>query len=129
MNQITILRLYFAASATVPESALWRRLMSRNLGRYLLKQAKEAGVPQAVLHRVSAGFLNGDPISWNVSEDAPPKLPQCLELIGDEDLRRAFLQLEKPYLGDVQVVMLRSEDVTEEPGAVIEDESAERGLK
>jgi H+/Cl- antiporter ClcA/PII-like signaling protein len=129
MNQITILRLYFAASATIPETALWRRLMSRNLGHYLLKQAKEAGVHQAVLHRVLAGFLNGDPISWNVSDDAPPKLPQCLELIAEEDLLRAFLQVERPYLRDVRVVMLRSEDVTEDAGAVSEDESAERDLK
>jgi len=36
----------------------WKPGMSRNLGNYLLTQAKEAGIHQAVMHPVSAGFLN-----------------------------------------------------------------------
>jgi len=34
-NPITILRLYFAASATVPGRNWWKPGMSRNLGNYL----------------------------------------------------------------------------------------------
>jgi H+/Cl- antiporter ClcA len=121
MTRITILRLYFTASATVPETGWWKRMMAQNLGYYLLKQAKEAGVHQAVLHRVSAGFLNGDRVSWDLSEVAPPKLPQCLELIADEELLRAFLEVEGPYLDGVRVLLIRSEDIVQERGILTDD--------
>lgn len=85
--------------------------MSRNLGHYLLKQAREAGVHQAVLHPVSAGFLNGAGILWNVGEMPPPSLPQCLELIGEEELLRAYLEVERPYLTNVRALMMRSEQL------------------
>jgi PII-like signaling protein len=116
MTQITILRLYFSISATVPETRVWRRMAPRNLGHYLLRQAKEAGIHQAVLHRVSAGFLNGDRIAWDISESAPPKLPQCLELVADEEMLRVFLEVERPYLSSVRAVMMRSEDIVWESG-------------
>ncbi len=121
MNQITILRLYFSASATVPGRSWLKRMISGNLGQYLMKQAKEAGVHQAIMHRVSAGFINGDRISWDISDTPPPKLPQCLELIGDEDLLRAFLQVERPHLKDVRAVLMRSEDVIWESGLTTDD--------
>jgi H+/Cl- antiporter ClcA len=125
MKQVTILRLYFAASATIPEAKWWRRAMSRNLGHYLLKQAREAGVHQAVLHKVSAGFLNGAGISWNVGETPPPRLPQCLELIGEEELLRAYLEVERPYLTNVRAVMMRSEEVMDGVDTGGEDISAQ----
>jgi H+/Cl- antiporter ClcA len=125
MKQVTILRLYFAASATIPETKWWRRAMSRNLGHYLLKQAREAGVHHAVLHKVSAGFLNGAGISWNVGETPPPRLPQCLELIGEEELLRAYLEVERPYLTNVRAVMMRSEEVMEGVDTGSEDISAQ----
>lgn len=87
--------------------------------------AREAGVHHAVLHKVSAGFLNGAGISWNVGETPPPRLPQCLELIGEEELLRAYLEVERPYLTNVRAVMMRSEEIMEGVDTGSEDISAQ----
>lgn len=99
-REVSILRLYFHVSAK-----------SRSLGKYLLRQAKDAGIEQAVLHCVSAGFLRGEKISEHLGEIAPSKLPQCLELIAEEDLLKAFLEVERPHLKHARAVLLRPQDV------------------
>lgn len=111
MNELTVLRLYFKTGATARIKSGWRKLMAPALGPYLLQHAKEAGIDQAVLHRVSGGFLNDGRLSLDNSDAPPPNLPQCLELLGEEELLRAFLDLHRPVLGEVRIVLLRGEQL------------------
>ncbi|HVW85934.1 MAG TPA: chloride channel protein, partial [Bryobacteraceae bacterium] len=124
MNELTVLRLYFRTGATAKAESNWRKLMAPALGPYLLRRAKEAGIEQAVLHRVSGGFLQGGRLAFDHSDVAPPSLPQCLELIGEEELLRAFLDLHRPALDGVRVVLLRGEqldpDAAPEARAVVD---------
>ena len=110
MAELTVLRLYFK-TATARLQSGWKKLMAPALGPYLLQHAKEAGIHQAVLHRVTGGFLNDGRLTLDNSDVPSPNLPQCLELIGEQDLLHAFLDLHRPILGEVRVVLLRGEQV------------------
>lgn len=111
MNELDVLRLYFRTGATARLQSGWRKLMAPALGPYLLQHAKEAGIHQAVLHRVTGGFLNDGRLTLDNSDVPSPNLPQCLELIGEKDLLCAFLDLHRPILGEVRVVLLRGEQL------------------
>ncbi|MDE3196363.1 MAG: voltage-gated chloride channel family protein [Acidobacteriota bacterium] len=111
MNELTVLRLYFRTGATAQAQRGWKKVLKPALGPYLLQHAKEAGIDQAILHRVSGGYLREGRLTLDHSDVVPPNLPQCLELIGEEELLRAFLDLHRPVLGGVRVVMLRGEQL------------------
>ncbi|HVW11467.1 MAG TPA: voltage-gated chloride channel family protein [Bryobacteraceae bacterium] len=117
MNDLTVLRLYFRTGATARAQQGWRKLFAPALGPYLLQHAREAGIEQAILHRVFGGFLRDGKLTQDNSEIVPPNLPQCLELIGEEELLRAFLDLHRRVLGDVRIVLLRAEQIDPDPAA------------
>jgi PII-like signaling protein len=110
-NQFSILRLYFCASDIVNRSPGWRRVFPVPLGRHLLSAAREAGVEQAILHRVEGGYLQGQSPEWDHPERAAPTLPQVLELIGDEKKLQTFLHMNQELLKPVRVVRLRAEEL------------------
>ncbi len=110
MNELTILRLYFCASELHRDERWWKRLMGQTLGAYLLQQARQAGIEQAMLHAVVGGYLKGQKLAFHHGELPPPKLPQCLELVGDEDLLHAFIEQHRPKLERARVVFLRGEE-------------------
>lgn len=110
-NHFSVLRLYFCASDNVNRGPGWRRVFPVPLGRHLLSAAREAGVEQAILHRVEGGYLKGHSLEWNHPERAAPKLPQVLELIGHEKALKSFVQKNQELLKPVRVVMLRAEDL------------------
>ncbi|MHB1699956.1 MAG: voltage-gated chloride channel family protein [Acidobacteriaceae bacterium] len=110
MNKLTILRLYFCASELHRDERWWKRLMGQTLGGYLLQQAKQAGIEQAMLHAVVGGYLKGQKLAFHHGELPPAKLPQCLELVGDEDLLQVFIEQNRPKLDRVRVVFLRGEE-------------------
>ncbi|RKP47092.1 DUF190 domain-containing protein [Pararobbsia silviterrae] len=90
MSQLIALRLYFHHSATASPTRFWHRFKRPNLARHLLRQAKHAGIEQALLHQVHAGYLNGDRIHHRHVEHVHHRFPHCLEFIDVESKLRAF---------------------------------------
>ena len=56
MEHLAVLRLYFSASEMRRADSFWKRILPQALGEFLLKQAKDHGIEQALLHRVIGGF-------------------------------------------------------------------------
>ena len=110
MSELSVLRLYFAASDVHRTDSWWKRLTPQPLGSYLLRQAKEMGIEQALLHRVIGGYLKSQELVMDTGEISPARLPQCLELVGDEDLLQAFLKQNSEQLKPVRSVFLRGEE-------------------
>lgn len=63
-----------------------------------------------MLHTVVGGYLKGQKLAFHHGELPPAKLPQCLELVGDEDLLQVFIEQNRPKLDRVRVVFLRGEE-------------------
>ena len=127
MEQLTVLRLYFSASEMRRADSWWRRIASENLGGYLLRQAREHGIEQALLHRVIGGYLKNQDLAMDTGEVPPSRLPQCLELVGDEQDLQSFLRHNKDHLANVRIVFLRGEEASFE--AEIEREELEESLE
>ncbi|RRA50430.1 chloride channel protein [Acidipila sp. EB88] len=127
MADLAVLRLYFSASEVLKHDSWWRRMLPQNLGSYLLQQAKEVGIEQALLHRVIGGYLKNQQLVMDNSEIPPPKLPQCLELIGEEDLLQTFLKRNQNHLKSIRIMFLRGEEARIE--AAIDKEEIEEALR
>ncbi|NUN66993.1 voltage-gated chloride channel family protein (plasmid) [Pseudanabaena biceps] len=112
MNDLTALRLYFHFGARLPQTTFWQKLNPTPLAYYLATRAEEFGIEQVVVHRVSSGFLKGDALSHDNHEFPPHRLPQCLELVDQEDKLRSFLAAHTNELKEVRVVLLRCEELT-----------------
>jgi H+/Cl- antiporter ClcA/PII-like signaling protein len=110
MAALTVLRLYFTASEMRRADSWWKRLAPQSLGPYLLQQAKDIGIEQALLHRVIGGYLKNQSLVMDTGEISPARLPQCLELVGEEDMIQAFLKNNKDHLKNVRTVFLRGEE-------------------
>jgi H+/Cl- antiporter ClcA/PII-like signaling protein len=110
MNQLTVLRLYFSASEMRRADVWWKRLAPEGLGGYLLRQAKEHGIEQALLQRVIGGFLKNQDLAMDTGEIRPARLPQCLELVGEEEDLQSFLKHNRAHLAKVRIVFLRGEE-------------------
>jgi H+/Cl- antiporter ClcA/PII-like signaling protein len=126
MNQLTVLRLYFCASEMHRADSWWKRITPDSLGAYLLRQAKEHGIEQALLHRVIGGFLKNQELVMDSGEIPPSRLPQCLELVGEEEDLQSFLKDNKDHLQKVRIVFLRGEEARYE--AAIDREEIEQML-
>ena len=126
MNHLTVLRLYFSASEMRRSDSWWRKMAPQSLGPYLLRQAKEHGIEQALLHRVIGGFLKNQDLVLDNGEIPPARLPQCLELVSEETLLQSFLKDNREHLGKVRIVFLRGEEARIE--AEIEREELEQML-
>jgi len=127
MRHLTVLRLYFSATEMKKTDAWWKKLAPQSLGAYLLQQAKEHGIEQALLHRVIGGYLNNQELALDTGEIPPARLPQCLELVGDEEDLQSFLKHNRDHMEKVRVVFLRGQEATLE--AAIEKEELEEALE
>jgi hypothetical protein len=107
---VTALRLYFASGATVSHAAGWHKLLSPALGPWLLHQAKDAGIEQAILHAVEGGFQPGGKLIFDNSDAPSHELPQCVELLGEEAALQAFLASHRAALEGVRAVLFRGEE-------------------
>lgn len=115
MNNLTVVRLYFCSSHTLPHDSWWRRIIPQNLGIYLLRQAKEIGIEQALLHRIIGGYLKDQNLALEGTSELPSeKLPQCLELVGEDELLRSYIEKNRQHLQRVRVVFLRGEEARTE---------------
>jgi PII-like signaling protein len=126
MQHLTVLRLYFSAAEMRKTDSWWKRLAPQSLGAFLLQQAKEHGIEQALLHRVIGGYLNNQELTLDSGEIPPARLPQCLELVGDEEDLQSFLSQNRAHLRKVRAVFLRGEEAAME--AAIEKEEIEQAL-
>lgn len=126
MERLSVLRLYFSASEMRRADAWWKRIAPQSLGVYLLRQAKEHGIEQALLHRVIGGYLKSQELVVDGGEIPPARLPQCLELVGDEEDLQSFLKHNADHLGKVRTIFLRGEEAQME--AQIEREELEEAL-
>jgi H+/Cl- antiporter ClcA/PII-like signaling protein len=126
MENLTVLRLYFSASEMRRADSWWKRLAPQSLGAYLLRQAKEHGIEQALLHRVIGGFLKNQELIMDSGEVPPARLPQCLELVGEEKDLQSFLKDNQDHLKKVRIVFLRGEEARYE--AAIDREELEQML-
>ncbi|WP_158944013.1 DUF190 domain-containing protein [Granulicella sp. S190] len=126
MDHLSVLRLYFSASEMRRADNWWKRLAPQSLGAYLLRQAKEHGIEQALLHRVIGGFLKNQELMMDTGEVPPARLPQCLELVGEEEQLQSFLKDNREHLQKVRIVFLRGEEAKYE--AAIEREELEQML-
>ena len=70
MDHLTVLRLYFSAHEMRRADSWWQRLAPGGLGEYLLKQAKDLGVEQALLHRVVGGYLKDHTLAMDTRRDS-----------------------------------------------------------
>ncbi|KZE33553.1 uncharacterized protein DUF190 [Crenobacter luteus] len=105
MTQLSALRLYFPQSAKAKPARFWQRLVAPSLATYLLRHAHRAGIRQAVLHKVFAGYLPGGQVQHYASDTPPARLPNCLELIDEEARLQAFLCAHADHLAEVRAVL------------------------
>lgn len=63
---------------------------------------------EALLQKVSAGYLYGNRLVFDVSEVAPPDLPLCLEIIDTESNLQKFIQENKKHLSECRVVIFQA---------------------
>jgi H+/Cl- antiporter ClcA/PII-like signaling protein len=127
MEHLSVLRLYFSASEMRPADAWWKKLTPQSLGEHLLRQAKEHGIEQALLHRVIGGYLRNEDLAMDNGEIPPARLPQCLELVGEEEDLQSFLTHNEKHLTKVRRVFLRGEEARIE--AAIERQELEEALE
>jgi H+/Cl- antiporter ClcA/PII-like signaling protein len=127
MKHLGVLRLYFSASEMRGADSWWKRIASQTLGAYLLKQAKDHGIEQALLHRVIGGYLKGQDLVMDTGEIPPARLPQCLELVGDEEDLESFIKHNRDRLKNVRVVFLHGREAEIE--AAIDREELEQALE
>jgi len=127
MEHLSVLRLYFSASEMHTTGPWWKKLAPQSLGGHLLRQAKEHGIEQALLHRVIGGYLKNEDLVMDTGEIPPARLPQCLELLGEEADLQAFLQHNRDHLTKVRTVFLRGEEARIE--AAVERQELEQALE
>lgn len=111
MNELASMRIYFQNRTRVPREGFWGRFFSPSLGTHLIKSAKQFGIEQAVYQPIIAGYLKGDPVSYDMSDAPPPKLPSCVEMIDQEEKLRDFLKDHEQELQNARVVLFKSENI------------------
>ncbi len=127
MEHLGVLRMYFSASEMRRADSWWKRIAPQTLGVFLLNRAKDHGIEQALLHRVIGGYLKGQELAMDTGEIPPARLPQCLELVGDEEDLESFLKQNRDHLAKVRVVFLHGREAEIE--AAIEREELEEALE
>ena len=109
MSELTALRLYFPVSAKAKATRFWHRLSAPALAHHLLAVARRAGIQQAMLHHIDAGYLAGEKLSVHHPEVSSMRHPQCLELIDTEKHLRKYLHDHAEELQKVRAVLFKCE--------------------
>jgi PII-like signaling protein len=112
MTRLISLRLYFHHSEKAHPTRFWHKLARPSLAAHLLRHAKSAGIEQALLHRVHAGYLNGDRLHHAHFETAHRRFPHCIELIDLEAKVRDFWHVHGKGLDNVRAVFMPCEVAT-----------------
>ena len=124
LEHLAVLRLYFPAVTMRQPDSWWKRGTPQTLGDFLLKRAKDHGIKQALLHRILGGYSKTQDLASDAGELSPARLPQCLELIGDEENLQSFLKQNKEHVRKARLVFLHARQAKAE--AAIGREELER---
>lgn len=112
MEYITI-RLYFEYGKKINELSFLKKIFHQGFSHFIIKQAKQAGIKQAICFNVSAGYLSHhEGVQWGHSDCIPNKHPQCIELTDEEEKIMLFLKKHKKQLSDVDVVLVGREVIS-----------------
>ncbi|HDS1150301.1 TPA: DUF190 domain-containing protein [Pluralibacter gergoviae] len=107
---LKVLRIYMSAGARVKRRGVLQKLIAPQLSHYLLRAARESGIPQATLRPISAGYLAGHKISHAHTEISAPAHPVCLELVGEESVLRTFLSTSSAYLDGLRYILFAPDE-------------------
>ncbi|MFT3760965.1 hypothetical protein [Thauera sp.] len=108
-STIAALRLYFPTATRAKVTRFWHHLSAPALAQHLLTVAKKANILQAMLHRVSSGYLPGERMSHQHPELTGMRHPECLELLDTEQRLREFMQEHAEELNKVHAVLFLCE--------------------
>lgn len=107
------LRIYLQNSAKVKSGqGFWMKLLNPSLALFILKEAKRAGLQQAISLNINAGYLKDRNLSVFVSETIPRDFPTVLELIDEESILLKFLSSVSDQLSDEYVILENVEELS-----------------
>ncbi len=125
VEQPAVLRMYFSASEMRQDGDWWNRIVPQPLSAFLLQQAKDHGIEQALLQRVIGGYLKRKNLAMDAAEIPLLPFPQCLELLGDEHKLQTFITQNEAHLKNVRMVFLHGKEAE----AAVEREELEAALE
>lgn len=102
---LSTVRIYLHHGQRVPPATFWEKLLGKNLAHALLVEAKKAGLSQAILYPIQAGFLRDSALIHAQSEAVPLKMPVCIELVDQPERLRAFLHQHRTLLKNTHVML------------------------
>lgn len=107
---LNTIRIYIHQGQKVPNTSFWKRFLGGNLlSTALLRRAKAAGLRQAIMLPVKAGFLADTRLVFGVTEINPPDLPVCIEIIDDPGKIRLFITENRNLLASAFAVTENTE--------------------
>lgn len=108
----TVLRIYMPIAAKIRNpKTFWQKFFGTSLAHFLVKKAKEAGVKQAIVQRVEAGYLPGQRLVFDQVEAVPPSLPLCVELIEEEKDLLSFVNQNRDQLEGYRVILFKAAEL------------------
>ncbi|OJV19373.1 MAG: hypothetical protein BGO21_07715 [Dyadobacter sp. 50-39] len=99
------MRIYLQQNQTIPAETFWQKLFPQNVSTAILKAAVRAGIGQAILYPVKAGFLQGSVLVFDQSEVPPIRLPVCLELVGLPEQLKRFIDDHQHLLKHTRIIL------------------------
>ncbi|MBB4035383.1 PII-like signaling protein [Dysgonomonas hofstadii] len=110
MTEDITIRFYFEHGKKVKGLSFFKKLFHHNFSHFMIKEAKQEGIKQAICFNIPAGYLSHHKnIQWGHAEVTPLNHPQCIELTDNEDKIMAFLQKHRDQLSDTEVIIVKSE--------------------
>ncbi len=109
MNKLVTLRIYFESGQKIKDRSFWKKLYSSDFSSELIKRAKAADLKQVLHLNVSKGYFNNQKINWGISEIRHVKHPHIIEIVDEETKINQFLEAQKIFLADTQIILIKSE--------------------
>lgn len=110
MTKDITIRFYFEYGKKVKGLSFLKKLFHHNFLHFMIKEAKQEGIKQAIYFNIPAGYLSHQKnIQWGHAEVTPLNHPQSIELTDNEDKIMAFLQKHREQLSDTEVIIVKSE--------------------
>lgn len=106
-----ILRIYIPNRAKVSVGlSFWQRLWNPNLSDFVLRKAKEMGIEQAVALNVTAGYLKGKKLAYDIGEVTPKDFSVILELLDTNQNIAKYLEQFEIFFNECRVFILNIEE-------------------
>ncbi|AUD05376.1 DUF190 domain-containing protein [Spirosoma pollinicola] len=102
---LSTVRIYLHHGQRVPTDSMWEKLLGKNLAHAILKEAKLAGLKQAILYPIRAGFLRDAELVFTHAEATPRQMPVCIELVDEPQTLKDFIQQHQRLLTNTHVIL------------------------